>query len=593
MSWIDPLHVWFSSNNDWTLADHQERCPPLADSVGMLRRHRRTQKAVGEYSLSTEDHQHSCSHDVLSGPIELSSSLYDAHTTTTLAVQFHANATLSTTRKQSNTSPQTLCARNDGFSNNNSNCSPECDYCCPKCHICPPRCIRAGPHAYTHRPRSSMMQAANSANNEQEQSEVVESAGSAFLNHISSSPLQIDAGFDWNADSGATSHMTPHSHWIRNYTPFRTPIRLANDLIVYSAGIGSVRFAPMIRGKRGRVVEFTRVLHVPDLRTNLLSILYLTRHKHFTVQIDSHEMRFKQNNTLLFTAQINENNAAFLDGSTDANLESASFISTLPVDISLWHRRLAHHDYNSVKHMISKQLVTGIDIKSKQAPDPICEPCLSGKMNANPFPSSTMRASKPLELIHTNLHGPFKVRTMSGYRYWITFIDDYTQFRAVIFLKSKDQAFEAFQRYKAYAENHLGAKIKCMRIDKGGEYMSNQFIDFMLEHGITHQYTVRARPQQNGVAKRANRMIEEHVTAILSESRLPPLFLGQAVAAYVHIWNRCSTSSLTSKTPYELWHRKKPDISHLRVWGCTAYVHVQKDKRSGIGSHMENVTWHV
>jgi hypothetical protein len=114
--------------------------------------------------------------------------------------------------------------------------------------------------------------------------------------------------------------MTPHAHWIRNYTPFRTPIRLANDHIVYSAGIGSVRFVPTIRGKRARVVEFTRVLHVPDLRTNLLSILYLTRHKLFTVSINSHEMRFIRDNTLLFTAQINENNAAFLDGTTDENI---------------------------------------------------------------------------------------------------------------------------------------------------------------------------------------------------------------------------------------------------------------------------------
>jgi hypothetical protein len=92
---------------------------------------------------------------------------------------------------------------------------------------------------------------------------------------------------------------------------------------------------------------------------------------------------------LLFTAQINENNAAFLDGTTDKNSEAASFISTLPVDISLWHHRLAHHDHNTVRQMISKNLVTGIVIESKQAPDPICEPCLAGKMKANPFPPPT------------------------------------------------------------------------------------------------------------------------------------------------------------------------------------------------------------
>ena len=95
-----------------------------------------------------------------------------------------------------------------------------------------------------------------------------------------------------------------------------------------------------------------------------------------------------------------------------------------------------------------------------------------------------------------------------------------------MFLKAKSEAFEAFKQYKAYAENYLDAKILCMRIDKGGEYMSKVFIDYMLEHGITHQYTVRARPQQNGIAERANQTIQEHVIAMLNESGLPPLFLG-------------------------------------------------------------------
>ena len=116
-------------------------------------------------------------------------------------------------------------------------------------------------------------------------------------------------------------------------------------------------------------------------------------------------MRFIHNDSLLFTAIINENNTAFLDGTTDKNTEPASYISTLPLDVSLWHHCLVHHDYNSVKHMISKQLVTE-SIKSKQAPDPICDPCLSGKMNANPFPPSKTHASKPLELIHQVLPPP-------------------------------------------------------------------------------------------------------------------------------------------------------------------------------------------
>jgi GAG-pre-integrase domain len=358
------------------------------------------------------------------------------------------------------------------FSSSTLKTKQECDFCGLEGHTSLECRKLVSARAWARKPCPPKKQNANSTTNEPETKTVTESAGNASVNHISSSPLQTDANFDWNADSGATSHITPHAHWIHNYTPFRTSICLANDFIVYSAGIGSVVFVPVIGGKEKRSVEFTRVLHVIDLRTNLLSILYLTHHKQFTVNFNAHKMRFRHNGTVLFSAQINENNAAFLDGATNANLESAHLMSTLPLNIALWHCRLAHHDYNSVKYMISHQLVTGIDIQSKQPPDPICEPCLSGKMNANPFPSSTTRATKPLELIHTDLHGPFKTRTMSGYLYWITFIDDCTLFRAVMFLKAKSKVFEAFKRYRAYAENHLGAKILCMQIDKGGEYMS-------------------------------------------------------------------------------------------------------------------------
>ena len=77
------------------------------------------------------------------------------------------------------------------------------------------------------------------------------------------------------------------------------------------------------------------------------------------------------------------------------------------------------------------------------------------------------------------------------------------------------------------------------------------------------------------------------MTVMLYEARLPPSFLGEAVDSYVTVQNCCPTNSLTDKTPYELWHKWKPDVSNLRVWSCSAYVHVQKDKWVGINAHME------
>ena len=80
----------------------------------------------------------------------------------------------------------------------------------------------------------------------------------------------------WNADTGATSHMTPHYHWLRDYSPYCVPIHLTDNTIVHSKGVGSAVFNTVISGRVLRPVEFTQVLHVPDLQNNLLAVLYLS-----------------------------------------------------------------------------------------------------------------------------------------------------------------------------------------------------------------------------------------------------------------------------------------------------------------------------
>jgi transposase InsO family protein len=121
----------------------------------------------------------------------------------------------------------------------------------------------------------------------------------------------------------------------------------------------------------------------------------------------------------------------------------------------------------------------------------------------NSFPPSTNRSTKPLELIHSDVHGPIQTQTSSGFRYWITFIDDAARFEVVI-LQKKSNAFSAFKKFKAYAENLLDCKIKRFRDDKGGEYMSKEMCDFMDAAGIVRDHTVRNCPQQNGVAEKRN-----------------------------------------------------------------------------------------
>ena len=271
-----------------------------------------------------------------------------------------------------------------------------------------------------------------------------------------------------------------------------------------------------------------------------------------------------------------------------AMTEFAGAVSTCPLDESLWHRRFAHLNVRDVHKLVQGDLVTGVTVKSKASMDPICEPCLAGKQHRVAVPKVALhRATQPLALVHSDVHGPLPVRSRLGYRYWITFIDDASRFWLILPLKDKSGAFAAFKQFKAFAENQLNSKIKALRDDKGGEYMSLEWEAFCAEHGIHRQHTVRAEPHQNGVAERANRTIMEHTIALLNEAKLPGSFWWDALSAYAHVRNCSPTAALPLGTPYEHWHGSKPDVSHFRVFGCTAYVHIKKDKRAQLQPHTE------
>lgn len=122
-------------------------------------------------------------------------------------------------------------------------------------------------------------------------------------------------------------------------------------------------------------------------------------------------MAFALKGQILFTAPIDRSNTTYLSGTVippQTALVSAS--STLPLNETLWHRRFAHFHHAGIQRIVSESLVTGLKLQSSSKVDPICEPCLSGKLNAAPFPPS-----RPLALVHS-VHCPLPVRTLSEYR---------------------------------------------------------------------------------------------------------------------------------------------------------------------------------
>ncbi|MCO5552099.1 hypothetical protein L7F22_005609 [Adiantum nelumboides] len=176
---------------------------------------------------------------------------------------------------------------------------------------------------------------------------------------------------------------------------------------------------------------------------------------------------------------------------------------------------------------------------------------------------------------------------MGGCRFYVTFIDDHTRKVWVYFMKEKSEVFTHFQNFKVMAEKQTGKYVQCLRSDGGGEYFSNEFSSFLKKHGIQRQFTCRYTPQQNGVAERKNRHIAEVARALMSEKNVPHCYWAEAVSTAVYIMNRTPTAAVHNVTPEEKFTGKKPDLGHLKVFGCIAYVHVPDELQTKLDPKAE------
>jgi len=138
---------------------------------------------------------------------------------------------------------------------------------------------------------------------------------------------------------------------------------------------------------------------------------------------------------------------------------------------------------------------------------------------------------------------------------------------------------DAFVTFQNLVETEVGCKILAIRTDSGTEYQG-VFDAHLKQHGIKHQVTTPHSPESNGVSERNNRTITEMVRPMLHRVGYPPELWGEAALTACYIPNRSPTSALVSGiTPFEAWHNYKPDVSHLRRWGCIAYSHVPTELR--------------
>ena len=173
--------------------------------------------------------------------------------------------------------------------------------------------------------------------------------------------------------------------------------------------------------------------------------------------------------------------------------------------------------------------------------------------------------------MHTDVCGLFGEMARVGFLYFITFIDDHSRYGLVYLMKHKSESIDKFKEFKALVENQTSQRIKTLRSDRGGEYMSDEFDLYLRENGLVLQLTPPTTPQLNGVAERRNRTLLDMVRSMLSYTDLPISLWGHALLTAAHILNRCPSKSIPM-TPYEMWRNRKPSLNHIKILGCPTYV---------------------
>ncbi|KAJ9538531.1 hypothetical protein OSB04_031264 [Centaurea solstitialis] len=370
----------------------------------------------------------------------------------------------------------------------------------------------------------------------------------------------------WVLDTESGNHICNHLQGFTRRETLRkdrSNLRVDEGTMLVAEAVGSYSLSL----PSGLVLELDNCYYVPKMIKNVLSFDLLID-QGFYYKYDYKMISCFKNDMFYFKAT--PSNGLYILNLQESNNE-IYHISKRSKDIEdqtyLWHCRLGHINKKRVELLQKGGLLGTFDFK----PLSNCESCLSGKMTKHPFNKDNERANDLLEIIHTDVCGPFSHVARGGYRYFITFTDDFSRYGYVYLIRHKSEAFEKFKEFQSEVQNQLDRKIKFLRSDRGGEYLSLEFDSHLRECGIVSQLTPPYTPQMNGVSERRNRTLLDMVRSMMCRSMLPVSFWGHALETAANILNKVPTKSV-EKTPYELWTGKKPKLSFLKIWGCEVYV---------------------
>ncbi|XP_074364966.1 uncharacterized protein LOC141706032 [Apium graveolens] len=326
----------------------------------------------------------------------------------------------------------------------------------------------------------------------------------------------------WIIDSGSTDHICPN---IDQFTTYKVVTETDNTITIPDGK--KIRVFHIGIVKLNDEIILKDVLHVPDFQFKLISVAKLC--KDFSCQVMfTDEKCFIQGHFLkgpqiqlgslsngLYTVP---HSAPLLDVK-----RCNAIISKNLEEAKLWHLRMRHLPFSQLKMIVPSSSVQNC------LDSIVCQICPAARQVRKPFPIIHVKSTKIFQLLHIDVWGPYKTKSLTGCTQFVTIVDDFSRFTWVHLIKHKTEVYSVLHSFLNYVENHFHATVQYIRSDNALELSAGNCAQLYRDKGIVHQTTCVYTPQQNGVVERKHRHLLETSRSIFLQAHLPPKFWGDSI----------------------------------------------------------------
>lgn len=295
-------------------------------------------------------------------------------------------------------------------------------------------------------------------------------------------PTDIDAAMhtsylhqpddNWYMDTGATSHMTANPGTLTSYFNLskNNGIIVGNGNTIPIRGYGHTFLTPP-----HPPLHLTNVLHAPKLIKNLVSVRKFTNDNNVSVEFDPCGFSVKDLQTGSRLMRCESTGELYPINAKNRTTSPSTFLVASP---NLWHSRLGHPGQAILNSLRNNDL-----IKCNKARTSFCTSCPLGKHIQLPFHASMSFTTMPFDIIHSDLWTS-PVLSSNGHRYYVIFLDDYSNFLWTFPISNKSQVYSIFLSFKALIKTQFKREIKNIQCDNGREFDNGPFKSFCMANGL-------------------------------------------------------------------------------------------------------------